>query len=151
MEPWLGSSSRLFTQTQTHCFLGCFTDSDCASLSCSIGKEVLSVPSSWSYERANFQRLGNVLIIQAKVPPAKEPVGFCCLCQKRKNCPVAPVDLKKAHYKWAVSNASRHVIHLGVMAGNVKSAVVFVMVHFCCLTCLPFHVRVIAMSQIPSC
>ena len=36
------------------------------------------------------------------------------------------------------SNASRHVIHLDVMAGNAQSAVVFCMVHFCCLTCLPF-------------
>ena len=36
------------------------------------------------------------------------------------------------------SNASRHVIHLDVMAENAQSAVVFCMVHFCCLTCLPF-------------
>ena len=77
-------------------FLGCSTNSDCASLSCSIGKEVLSVPSSWSYERANFQRLWNVLIRQAQDPPAETPLGFCCLCQKRKKLPCGTPGFEKS-------------------------------------------------------
>ena len=120
-------------------FLGCSTNSDCASLSCSIGKEVLSVPSSRSYERANFQRLWNVLIRQAQDPPAETPLGFCCLCQKRKELPGVTAGFEEGILQINLSsNASRHVIHLDVMAGNAQSAVVFCMVHFCCLTCLPF-------------
>ena len=41
-------------------------------------------------------RLGNVLIRQAKVPPAKEPVGFCCLCQKRKKLPCGTPGFEKS-------------------------------------------------------
>ena len=120
-------------------FSGLSTDSDCASLSCSIGKEVLSVPSSRSYERANFQRLWNVLIRQAQDPPAETPLGFCCLCQKRKELPGVTAGFEECILQINLSsNASRHVIHLDVMAGNAQSAVVFCMVHFCCLTCLPF-------------
>ena len=41
-------------------------------------------------------RLGNVLIRQAKVPPAKEPVGFCCLCQKRNKLPCGTPGFEKS-------------------------------------------------------